>query len=117
MKLSHLQRAFTLAMERRNLALQIDDMENDCEIEVAVCGWPVAASDEVAGMLITDAITAARNQVAEVERELGALGVDLDIPLDGYAGRTRLDGCGDPMCQTCNPLDAETDEDAELEDA
>ena len=120
MKLSHLQQAYNLAMERRQAALSLADMEAEDAadaVEVTVSGWQVLISDEVAETISGDAIATAREHLAALDKQLVALGVVLDIAPDEYEHRSRMDGCGDPSCMVCNQDDAEANEDEEAEPA
>ena len=84
MKLSMMQTAYNLAVERRNAALSLEDLNDGAECEVAFNGWPVEISDDDAEILRNAAVNQMEEDIKRIERELVALGVEIDIPIDGY---------------------------------
>lgn len=91
MKLSQMADAYQLACQRHNLLGMLIDLEEiiegepdedgevlDPEVEISVHGWRIDVPADRVPDLIELARDAAQLEIAEIERKLAALGVEID---------------------------------------
>lgn len=84
MKMSQINKAVRLINDRRITVCLLDNLAEGEDIEIAVGGYPADVSDAVLQAVADSAAELGLADLARIEAELVALGIEIDVPRDAY---------------------------------